>query len=243
MVNGVFTSNIHAAMIAPEALTDPELRLACAYVPSERRAAFVTLWALDATLGGILRGGRDPMIRQIRLTWWHTALVALDGAPPPPQPLLQALAARLLPLGVAGADLAAMVEGWEELLDPDPLDAVALGRYASARGAALFRLLARVLGVADDRLAAEVAGAGQGWALVDLAWHASDPALRRAARAQAEPLLAGALRRPWPRASRPIGMLTHLARADLGAMHRGTAKATGSPARVIRIAWHALSGR
>ena len=57
------------------------------------------LWRLDVTLGAVLATGREPMVSRIRLAWWREALERLDREPPPAEPVLQALAAHVLPAG------------------------------------------------------------------------------------------------------------------------------------------------
>lgn len=223
---------------APQ-VADPERSLALSYAPRAVRDGLAALWALDETLGDALRGGREPTISLMRLTWWHDALGRLDDAPPPAQPVLQALARDALPRGVTGAALATMIDGWELLLDPDPVDTEGLRRYAAARGGTLFRATSQVLGATDARLCET---AGQGWALVDLARHVSDQALATAAMALAVPLLEDAVAPRWRRAERPIGMLAHLALVDAraGSAHL---RLQGAPRRVARMFYHALTGR
>lgn len=221
-------------------VADPERALALSYAPRTARAGLAALWALDETLGGILRGGRDPMVSQLRLTWWHEALSRLDQTPPPAQPLLQALTAEVLPNGIAGAALAMMIDGWEALLDPDPLGDDAIAAYADARGGTLFKAAGQVLGGGVDCLAA--AAAGQGWALVDLARHCGDPGLAGRALERARPLLDTAMARRWPRHARPLGMLASLARRD-AAHPPAQLPPQGSPWRLARMFGHALTGR
>uniref|UniRef100_UPI0035CB8D7D squalene/phytoene synthase family protein n=1 Tax=uncultured Sphingomonas sp. TaxID=158754 RepID=UPI0035CB8D7D len=151
---------------------EPERDLAIGYAPVAARAALVALFALDDTLAQILRTTRDPLVGQMRLTWWHGALSALDTAAPPAQPVLQALATTVLPHGVTGEHLAGMIDGWEALLEPEPLNDAALSGHARARGGLLFGAASRVLGCAA---ADPVAAAGEGWALADLARHVRDP--------------------------------------------------------------------
>ncbi|OYX38169.1 MULTISPECIES: squalene/phytoene synthase family protein [unclassified Sphingomonas] len=219
-------------------VADPERALALSYAPRTARAGLAALWALDETLGGILRGGRDPMVSQLRLTWWYEALCRLDQAPPPAQPLLQALAAEILPRGITGAELAAMIDGWEALLDPDPLGDNAIAAYAEARGGGLFRAAGRVFGSPTDALVA----AGQGWALVDLARHCGNPVLAARALLLARSPLDTALARPWHRQARPLGMLACLARRD-AARTQTPLSQQGSPLRLARMLAHALTGR
>lgn len=218
---------------------DPEHALALSYAPAAERAALAALLSLDHTLGQILRTMRDPLVGQMRLTWWHEALVALDTAPPPAQPVLRALAAEVLPRGGSGAALAEMIDGWEILLDPDPLGHSALESYAAARGGTLFTVAGRILGAP---LHDPVAAAGRGWALADLACHSRDAATAERPHALAIALLDAALALRWSRAARPLGALAHGARMDLR-RPRGTAPAAGAPGRVARLAWHRLTGR
>ncbi|MCM8730013.1 squalene/phytoene synthase family protein [Hephaestia sp. GCM10023244] len=221
----------------PGPISDPEQALAITYALRPHRAALTALFALDATLADVLRTTSEPMLGQMRLTWWYDALTRLDSAPPPAEPVLSALAATVLCEGVSGADLAELVAGWEELLEPD-LDEAGLVRYAAERGGRLFTLTATISGV--DRPA--IAPAGEGWALADLAFHVSDPALIERARALAQVRLDGAAEADWPRAVRTLGALVHLARLDL-ATPVGERPAKGAPRRVARLLWHRLTGR
>ena len=118
-----------------------------AYAPRERRALLTALFGLDDALASILRTTREPMVGQMRLTWWREALERLDREPAPAEPVLQALAAMVLRRGVAGGDLAGVVDGWEALL-VDPLDDAAMIAHAE-RGRVLFTSIARAIGARD----------------------------------------------------------------------------------------------
>lgn len=188
---------------------DRQIAVASA-APADRNA-LAALLALDQRFGTIVRAARDPMIGQMRLTWWHDALTRLDRAPPPVEPLLQTLAAEVLPHGVTGAELATLVEGWEMLLEAMPNDPAGFASYAEARGGALFALAGRILGADAEALPT----AGQGWALADLALHSSDAALARAIRRYAADALQRAFANRWE-GGRAIGILALLARLALG---------------------------
>ena len=206
------------------------------YMPADRRAGGSALLALDDVLAGIVRTTREPIVGQMRLTWWHGALEALDHTSPPGEPVLTALAADALPHGVEGRTLAAMIDGWQLLLDPAPLEDAALHAFAAGRGGTIFAALATLLGTPAT---AAVMQAGAGWALADLARHLRDPAQVAAARTLATTRMAGVFDRRWPAAARPIGMLTLIARADLAA----TTPRSGSPARLLRLLMHRIWGR
>lgn len=217
-----------------DALTDAraaERRVALSYAPARARAGLAALLALDATLGSIVRTTREPLVGQMRLTWWHEALTALDTAPPPAEPVLRQVAVHVVAAGVSGAALATMVEGWEALLDP--LDPDAVDR-AAARGAVLFDAMAAVL---DG--GAAVGEAGRGWAYADLSLHLSDPGLAAHARAEGRSALDRALASRWPGSLRALGALMLLARDDLAAVP----SPPGGWRRVGRIVRHRLTGR
>lgn len=204
----------------------PERALALGYAPAAGREGVLAVFALDATLAKLALGTRDPMVAQLRLTWWYEVLMALHAAPAPAQPILQVLTEA----GADGAALAATEVGWEQLLGET--DDAALMTFATAR-AGVFREAGRLAGAADN-----VADAGAGWALADLAGITADPAVASRSRALAAPLLARAAGQRWSSAGRFLGALVHVARADLAGE-----RPVGAPARVARLAWHRLTGR
>lgn len=236
MVNDAVTSADQAP--SADAARRAERALALGYAPGGARAAIDALFALDGALGQILRTGREPLISQMRLTWWHDALTRLDIAPPPAEPILQALADAVLPRGVSGAGLAAMVEGWEALLDPGPGDPASRALFADRRGGDLFRAAGTVLGARGNPPLALV---GSGWALADLARHLGDRATAEAALSEARAILVGVARHRWGGEVRALGALSHLALLDT-AVPLDQPIPWGSPRRVGRLLWHRLSG-
>ncbi|HEU0044977.1 squalene/phytoene synthase family protein [Sphingomonas sp.] len=207
----------------------PERALALTYAPPDRREGLAALFALDDRLRGIVRAARDPTIGLMRLTWWGDALVRLDSAPPPPEPVLAAVARDVLPHGVTGTQLERIADGWARLLEPDAID---LGLFAAEVGETVFIAAATVLGAADERIV-EV---GRAWSLAELA--RERPGVLESIRAQADRVLAGAFGRPWRPAARPLGALGLSARFDLEGK-----SAPGSPRRVARLMLHRLTGR
>ena len=212
---------------------DPDRTLALSYVPIRHRAAVAALWHLDAALGAVVSGGNEPMISRIKLAWWREALERLDHTPPPAEPTLEAVAAHLLPRGLSGAELSAMEAGWAVLLNEDALSPEELQTYAAERGAALFRLTARLLGAEAE---SETEPAGRCWALADLARHSGEPDAEAALAAARD--LASEPR--WPASLRPLGMLAMLAARDVEAAEF---EPQGSPARMLRMLKHRITGR
>ena len=160
-MNAIFT--VFCCVTAPG---DADRAFALVHVPAVVRARVATLWQLDARLGAIVAATTQPMVGQLRLTWWHEALTALPDAPVG-EPLLAALT-DVVAAGIAGHELARLVEGWEVLLDPLPLPDDVLLAYAGARGATVFALTSRLMGgIVSDTV-------GTGWALADFARRCSD---------------------------------------------------------------------
>ena len=212
---------------------DPDRLLALSYADAATRPALDALFALDERLGTILRTTREPMVGQMRLTWWYEALGRLDTSPAPAEPVLGALQALVLPKGVSGAMLATLTDGWDVLLEPT-LDAPAIERFARDRGRRMFDLAAIVLDVVDER----IGSAGEGWALADLAQGLADPAERAVAAARARGALDTALQGRWPVKARALGAIALSARFDIA----DPSPSPGSPRRVARLAWHRLTG-
>lgn len=237
-IGNLVTSYSTASLLAAWAPHDPRLNsdvlLAIGSAPETGRSKLVALWSLDEAFGRVLATGREPMVGRIRLAWWREALERLDGAPPPAEPVLQAVAARLLPAGLSGARLAAMEAGWAAALGDQPLEPVEIETYAAARGGLLFGFTAELLGAPDH----PVGAAGAVWALVDLARHSSEPSDVAALLAAA-----GRQRLPtrWPRRLRPLGMLAVLAQRDL--KHEPERwEPPGAPPRTARMLRHRLTG-
>lgn len=185
----------------------PERRLALAYAPGPARPLMLGLFALDTRLGGIVRAAREPMLGQLKLSWWRDRLGAVQVPTSPGEPLLELL----LQWGDQRAALAGLVDGWELLLDEGQIGAAALSGFAEARACAC-AALARRLGLTQE---AEAARAGHDWALAELKLGLSDPA---------EIVAIDALlrEREWrpvrlPRGLRPLQVLHGLSRRKQGA--------------------------
>lgn len=159
----------------------PDVALALNYAGSEMAA----LMRLDRVLASTVSGARDPALAQLRLAWWRTQL----EAPVSGNEGYDAIK-------LFGPALLPVIDGWEQLLAPLPLNEAALRAYGEGRGA-IFALLG------GD------AQAGAGWALADFSRHCSNAATRDLARSVADALLHRAPRQP-----KALRVLTNLARAN-----------------------------
>ena len=205
-------------------------RLALVYAPPATREATLALFALDARLAGLLRHSREPMLAQLRLSWWRETLKQEPAAWPKGDPLLTALRGWH---GTQGA-LGALVDGWEALTGPAPLVPEALDAMADGRGEA-FAALARALGREGEEAVAR--RVGRDWALADLAMQLSHPQEREAARVLLDrPASPARLSRPL----RPLGVLRGLA---LHRLARCSADPSVSPGGVLTALRIGLLGR
>lgn len=137
---------------------------------------FHSALGLDAELGQIVLGAREPLMAQIRVAWWREKLGSINNSANPNSELDRNLYSswkedveKLVPL----------VDGWESLL-VDPVDPKCFieGRSALAKAIAL------KLGHAGETHKAGTAG--QLWAYADLASRVSDQHIREWALNEAE---------------------------------------------------------
>lgn len=149
----------------------PLQRLALAYAPAQSRAALLALLALDGRLAQIVRASHEPMLAQLRLTWWREQLSLGAGERPSGEPLLGVLAAWPAPNTALGG----LVDGWEAMIGQPPLGADAFRALAEARGHAFAAL------AGDDVTRETSLRMGRNWALADIAGKLSDAAERAVA--------------------------------------------------------------
>ena len=182
--------------------------------------------ALDLRLGEILRSGREPIARQLRLAWWRDTLGKPASEWPRGEPSLDVLRAWRDP-----SALAALPIGWEALL-AEELTPAAIAQFLDGRAEG-FACLARELdGDPDD-----AAAAGRWWALADLAANLSNDAERRLAIQYAADLPRLPL---LPRALRSLAVMARLGKAALA---RGGGPLLDGPRATLLALRTGLTGR
>lgn len=219
--------------LAPGCDLDPERRLSLLYAVSTAREDLASVWQLDTRLHRIFAFTREAALAEIKLAWWEERLRALRTDAVPLEPLLRQLAATT---AVDRSDLASMAEGWRALF-AGGLSADVLAEHARKRGRGLVGAAAAALG---GEPSVPMLTAGEAYALVDLAASRVDREERDVVLRAASERFRMSGRIAWPRALRPVGMIVELARVDAA---RGVHGQRGSPARVARMAWHAMTGR
>lgn len=183
--------------------------------------------SLDDAMAEVVATSTQPALGAIRLAWWREALERLDGAPPPPEPRLEAVAVHLLPLGITGKRMGALETGWAALLEevPDP-SAVGEG------GAILFSLASDILAAGGGRLEA----AGRLFALVRAGRRPHGEPMIAAARIQLDELAGHSFAKPL----RPLTSLARLAARDLKSWPVIEPPAT--PGRAVSLLSHRMFG-
>jgi len=192
------------------------------------RADVIALYAFDHELARAPRVASNPLIGEIRLTWWREALDEIfEGRPVRRHPTAAALAAAVRRHALARAPLETLIDARYRELDPQPMDEKEALAWARDTGGQAAELAARILDSGVD--AGPARAAGSAWALG-----------RRAAQ---EPALRPAFRRALASARRSAKRLS--ANAFPAAAHAALAgRPRGSDlARRLRVTWAVARGR
>jgi len=184
---------------------------------------------LDARLAAIVRHAREPMLGQLRLTWWREPISgdtpSIDGADP--------LLALLSDFASDRQALAELAAGWELMLGERPLSTQFFGDLALARGRALAECLSQ-----EEPATADARRQAENWALADIATHLGDQDEREAAvdLARSKDWAAS----PLPRAYRPIAILHCVSRRMI---HRAPVSMRFTPGAFLAAVRIGLAGR
>ncbi len=220
---------------------DPDRWLASRFIAGPAaRADVVALYALNHELSRAAEVASQPLVGEIRLTWWREAIEeAFDGRPVRRHPVALAIAGAAARRTLPRAGLEAMVEGRMRDLDGWPLGAAEVEPYVDATAGALMALAAQALAPGADP--ASVRHAARAWGLAGLArlgrlpadWRPLDVA-RQVAEAKA--------RSRAELAALPVAAFPAVAYAALaGAYARG--RVPSGLGRRLTLTWATLRGR
>jgi len=125
---------------------DPDRWLASRLVAdAEQRADVVALYAFNIELARIAEQVTEPLMGEIRLTWWREAVEELfAGRPARGHPVVQALGLAIRRRNLSQAPLEAMIEARFADFEPGSLaDAAAVEAYVDGTAGALMALAVR----------------------------------------------------------------------------------------------------
>ena len=212
---------------------DHDRYLTLVFAPETAREPLFALLAFNQELARIAERVSEPLLGEMRYTWWRDAVeAAAGGGPLPEHPVVDALA----PLVSAGRlppkDLLDLIEARRRDLDPKPfLSLPDLKRYAEETSGLPNRLVARLCGLEGASLGA-AEDLGTAWGL--LGHLRAFQALRRRGRVWLPQALleeTGLTRRDLMETARPEG-LAQVARSIAGAAERCLERARAAQARL-----------
>jgi phytoene synthase len=208
---------------------DPDRWMSSRFIHDrEKRADVVSLYAFDHELARAPRVSSNPLIGEIRLTWWAEALDEIFGKGRARRhPTVQALAEAAARQGLARERLEGLIDARYRELDPTPMSADEALEWARGAGGGVAELVAGLLDPDGGEGAAREAGAA--WALGRRL--ASAPDLR--------PVFAGAL----ARARVEVGRLSPQAFPAVAHAALAGRPGGGELARRLRVTWAVARGR
>jgi 15-cis-phytoene synthase len=155
---------------------DPDRWLSSRFIEdAQARADVIAVYAFDNELARAPRVASNPLMGEIRLTWWGEVLDEIfEGRPVRRHPAAEALAAAVARHGLARAPLETMIDARYRELDPAPMSETETLDWARDTGGLASQVAAQILDPATDPKMA-LAG-GSAWALGKRL--ADEPALR-----------------------------------------------------------------
>jgi len=147
---------------------DPDRWLSSRFIGDPtKRADVIAIYGFSQELARVALGAREPMVAEIRLTWWREGLDdILAGKPARGHPVMQALAQAINRNGLAAAPLEALSDAYFTDLDAERFaDDAALEQYLDGASGAVMALAAAITAGVD---AADLRPAAHAWGLVGL---------------------------------------------------------------------------
>lgn len=148
---------------------DPDRWLASRFVADpQARADLIALYAFDHVLARVPHQVTEPLMGEIRLTWWAETLDEIyAGRPVRGHPAAQGLAQTVRRRGLNRAPLDSLIQARMGDLSPQPFaDAVEATAYADQTAGALMQAAVQALGGPTGSEAAGLAGRAYGLSLM-----------------------------------------------------------------------------
>lgn len=207
---------------------DPDRWLSSRFVGDrDRRADVVAVYAYDHELARAPKVASNPLLGEIRLTWWREVLDEVyEDRPVRRHPTAQALAQAIRRRGLPREPLEAMIDARYRELDATPMSVAEALEWARDTGGRAAELAARILDPSGDT--ARARGAGSAWAL--------------SRRAREQPVFAPTVEKLLAGARTGAGSLSVAAFPAVA--HAALIGRTDSEvARRLRLVWAVLRGR
>ena len=223
--------------------SDPDRWLASRFIADPaQRADVIALYAFDHVLARVPFQVSEPLMGEIRLTWWGEALDEIfEGRTVRSHPAALGLAAAVRGRGLDRAPLDALIEARMGDLEPQPFaDEAAAVAYADMTAGALMQSAARALGAPAAFEPARLAGRAYGLAL--MAHRRAIGGKTRLAEGQALGLAEEALRQAQAGLKTlPLGAFPAVAYASLARRYAKGAHLSALE-KQLRLVWAAATG-
>jgi len=213
----------------------PLQRLILSYSTRIDRPRYAFLFAFDSRLAEIIRTTSEPLIGQMRLTWWRDILTKPEEERPEGEPLV-AIFNALQCDDQALEHLLRLIDGWEVMLEDFPWDDRQVETYASSRGTGYFGF-----GLASHTISEDISRAAELWALWDFALHCSDIGMRTASFARSQKIATETMDPDFDKSGRPLSILYKLALHDV--RNEQLSETLYRPSTAARIIWHGITGK
>ena len=141
------------------------------FAPVPAREGLFALYAFNLEVARIRERVKEPLLGEMRLTWWRDAIERVyAGEVPPTQPVAAALAAAVHRHKLSRQPFERLLDGRRaDMADAAPADLAGLIEYAAATAGSLSMLTLEVLGAATSEPASQAAGeVAVAWALIGL---------------------------------------------------------------------------
>jgi phytoene synthase len=140
------------------------------FAPAAHRDALFALYAFNYEIARVRESVTEPALGQIRLQWWReTIAAAYGGAPPPRQPVAEALSQVIRTFAPAREHFDRLLDARvADLGDEPPPSLSALEDHAEGTSSRLVNLALEVLGARDEAAAEAGRHAGIAYALAGM---------------------------------------------------------------------------